>query len=174
MSPLHPVQTLLTMPDMHVELRDDGRNRTRDVFLILHLHLILDHGTPTVWTSRWQRRLLDVIDMVRWWTMRGPMPFLPAGFLRLRFGSTARERRGLPPARPLRRFELRFQVVHDGFQLRQALFQRGILGVQSLVFGDQFFDRHTFSLTSLDSDFNSTCWQLTARPTFTQNSATMR
>lgn len=40
MAALHAAGTLLTMPDMHVELGDERSDRSRDVFLVLRPNLL--------------------------------------------------------------------------------------------------------------------------------------
>ena len=131
MAALHPLGALGTMADMHIDLCDDGANRTRNVCLILRLHVIFrDHAT-TVRTVLRQRRLDHPIHPLGFRTMRRAMTGFLSRFLRLGFGRAWRERGRLAFATPSRVIQLLFQLGDARFQLfnrRSLLAERGVRG----------------------------------------------
>ena len=129
MASLETCGTVCAMPNMYVELGDDGFNRAGNVFLVLGAHGVFDDGPAAGWTVDRQGSLHDACNPFGPGTMRGGMPPFPTWGLGLGLRGTFGKRRGLPFATSLRLIKFLFQLGQARFEFRKA---GGLLGNQGL------------------------------------------
>ena len=150
------------MPDMDVELGDDGFNRSRNIFLVLGLDGFFDDRSATRGTVCGEDGFQSAGDPFRRGAMHRQMTPLATWGLGCGFGRPFGKGRGLTLAAPLRFLQFLFQLRQARFEFRNAC---GLLGNQGLGFlellpefvvGHGAFKIHAFRLA-----INPTFFRLT-------------